>query len=72
MSAGVRLALTMLKVALVDGPNIYGSVLNAIKDIERTLTLNGPEGLSLQKLDSILRENNVDTERIKETYVGDE
>lgn len=70
MSASVRLVLTMLKVAMVDGPSIYGSVSNAIEDIERTLKLNGPLSLDLMKLDSILRENNVDTEKIEETYVG--
>jgi hypothetical protein len=69
MNASVRLILTMLKITLIDGPSIYGSVQSAIKDIERVLG-NGPEGLTLGKVDSILRENNVDTEEIEATYVG--
>jgi hypothetical protein len=69
MNASVRLILTMLKVTLIDGPSVYGSVHSAIKDIERILA-NEPEGLTLGKLDSILRENNVDAEEIEATYVG--
>jgi hypothetical protein len=69
MNASIRLILTMLKVTLVDGPSVYGSIHSAIEDIERVLA-NEPEGLTLGKVDSILRENNVDTEEIEATYVG--
>jgi hypothetical protein len=54
VSASLRLVLMMLKVALVDGPREYGAIANAIEDIQRTLTLNGEDSISLGKVDSIL------------------
>jgi hypothetical protein len=70
MSASLRLVLLMLRVALVDGPKQYGNVANAIEDIQRTLTLNQQESIPLEKVDSILRENNVDVGKLEEAYVG--
>jgi hypothetical protein len=70
VSASLRLVLMMLKVALVDGPREYGGIANAIEDIQRTLTLNGEDSISLGKVDSILRENNVDVGKIEAAYVG--
>jgi hypothetical protein len=60
----------MLKVALVDGPREYGAVANAIEDIQRTLTLHGEDSIPLDKVDSILRENNVDVGKLEAAYVG--
>jgi hypothetical protein len=70
MSASLRLVLLMLRVALVDGPKLYGGVANAIEDIQRTLILNNKESLPLDKIDSILRENNVDVGKLEAAYVG--
>jgi hypothetical protein len=70
MSASLRLVLLMLRVALVDGPKGYGGVANAIEDIQRTLILNDQESMPFEKVDSILRENNVDVEKLEEAYVG--
>lgn len=68
MSDSLRLVLTMLHVAAVDGPSLYGSVSHAIEEIERALK-NGAETIPLDKVDSILRENNVDTREIEAAYV---
>jgi hypothetical protein len=70
MSTSLTLVLTMLRVALIDGPKEYGSVINAIEDIKRTAQHNRVESITLGQLDSILRENNVDVEKLEGAYVG--